>query len=91
MTEKEFRKLSRLELLEILTEQSRRIEELSQKLEETEKKLQSRKLQIEKAGSIAEASLQLNRVFEAAQAAADQYLENVRYINENKREENKEQ
>ena len=91
MTEKEFRKLSRLELLEILTEQSRRIEELSQKLEEAEKKLQSRKLQIEKAGSIAEASLQLNRVFEAAQAAADQYLENVRYINENKREENKEQ
>lgn len=90
MTEKEFRKLSRLELLEILTEQSRRIEELSQKLEETEKKLQSRKLQIEKAGSIAEASLQLNRVFEAAQAAADQYLENVRYINENRREENKE-
>ena len=90
MTEKEFRKLSRLELLEILTEQSRRIEELSQKLEEAEKKLQSRKLQIEKAGSIAEASLQLNRVFEAAQAAADQYLENVRYINENRREENKE-
>ena len=90
MTEKEFRKLSRLELLEILTEQSRRIEELSQKLEETEKKLQSRKLQIAKAGSIAEASLQLNRVFEAAQAAADQYLENVRYINENRREENKE-
>ena len=91
MTEKEFRKLSRLELLAILTEQSRRIEELSQKLEEAEKKLQSRKLQIEKAGSIAEASLQLNRLFEAAQAAADQYLENVRYINENKREENKEQ
>ena len=32
----------------------------------------------EQAGSIAEAALKLNQVFEAAQAAADQYLYNVR-------------
>lgn len=30
------------------------------------------------AGSIAEAALRINKVFEAAQQAADQYLENIR-------------
>ena len=40
-----------------------------------------------KAGSIAEASLRLNRVFEAVQDAADQYLASIRDINIMKREE----
>ena len=37
-----------------------------------------RKIELEDAGSIAEAALRLNGVFEAAQRAADQYLESVR-------------
>jgi hypothetical protein len=37
-----------------------------------------RRIEIEKAGSIAEAALKLNGIFEAAQRAADQYLMNVR-------------
>ena len=37
-----------------------------------------RTLRLEQVGSIAEAALSLNRVFEAAQAAADQYLESVK-------------
>lgn len=32
------------------------------------------------SGSIAEAALQINKVFEAAQAAADQYVENVKQV-----------
>ena len=36
----------------------------------------------QEAGSIAEASLKLNKVFEAAQQAADQYLENIRIRSE---------
>ena len=32
---------------------------------------------IENSGSIAEAALKLSGIFEAAQAAADQYLENI--------------
>ena len=37
----------------------------------------SREIKISQAGSIAEASMQLNGVFEAAQEAAKQYLENI--------------
>ena len=39
-----------------------------------------RRILLEKAGSIAEASLQLNGVFEAAQKAADQYVENIQSL-----------
>lgn len=40
----------------------------------------NRKIQIEKAGSLAEAVLRLNGIFETAQKAADQYLYNLRQI-----------
>ena len=36
---------------------------------------------MEDSGSIAEAALRLNGIFEAAQKAADQYLESVKVIN----------
>lgn len=78
MTDKELRKLKRVELLEILVEQSREIARLKKRLKETEKKLHDREIQIEESGSIAEAALRLNHIFEDAQKAADQYLENVR-------------
>ena len=63
MTDRELQKLKRVELLQLLVEQSR-------------------ELRLQEAGSIAEASMQLNGVFEAAQRAADQYLESIRYQSE---------
>jgi hypothetical protein len=39
--------------------------------------LAERKIVIEKSGSIAEAALKLNGIFEAAQRAADQYLYSI--------------
>ena len=77
MTDRELKKLRRVDLLEILVEQSREIERLRTELEEAQEKLESRALVMEKAGSIAEAALQINKIFEAADAAAKQYLENV--------------
>ena len=73
MTEKELRKLGRAELLELLLEQAREFEALEQRLNAAEAALQSQQLQLETCGSIAEASLKLNGVFEAAQKAAEQY------------------
>ena len=72
MTEKELRKLGRAELLELLLEQAREFEALEQRLNAAEAALQ-----LETCGSIAEASLKLNGVFEAAQKAAEQYQQNV--------------
>ena len=49
---------------------------------EFRKQLSDRTVKLENAGSIAEAALALNGVFEAAQAAADQYLAQVHAANE---------
>lgn len=77
MTEKELRKLNRAELLELLLELSRENEALQAQLKQTEAALSDRRLQIDEAGSIAEAALRLSGIFEAAQKAADQYLSSV--------------
>ncbi len=78
MTDKELKKLSRADLLELLLEESRENERLREKLRIASEKLKDRSIQIREAGSIAEAALRLNGVFEAAEAAAQQYVENVR-------------
>lgn len=82
MTDRELQKLKRVELLQLLVEQSRELDALRRELEETKKQLADRELHMREAGSIAEASMQLNGVFEAAQRAADQYLESIRYQSE---------
>ncbi len=77
MTDKELKRLSRAELLEMLLEQTRKVEALEAELEQKNKELENKRLIMEKAGSLAEAALELNGVFEAAQKAADQYLYNI--------------
>lgn len=78
MTNEELKKLSRKDLLELLVAQGREQEKLQAELEQAKKDLREQELHIEQAGSIAEAALQVNGVFEAAQAAAQQYLYNIK-------------
>ncbi len=78
MTDKELKKLSRKELLEMLVIQTRRTEALEKEIEDLKAKLKRKEIVVEKTGNLAEAALKLNYVFEAAQRAADQYLYNVR-------------
>lgn len=77
MTEKELKRLRRSELLELLLIQTRETERLQKKLEQAERELADRNLRIEKAGNIAQAALEINGVMEAAQAAAQQYLDSI--------------
>ena len=77
MTDKELQKLSRRDLLCMLIEQSKELQALREEYNEARTALQDRTIRLEKAGSIAEASLQLNGVFEAAQAACRQYTESI--------------
>lgn len=78
MTEKQLKKLKRIELLELLIDQATEMEALQKKLEEAEAALQDRTIMLEKAGSIAEAALQINKVFAAVDLAAQDYLDNAK-------------
>lgn len=82
MTEKELRRLSRRELLEMLITRTMENERLTEELQQAQKELSDRKLIQERAGSMAEAALQLNGVFEAADRAAREYLETIRRMAE---------
>lgn len=83
MTEKELKKLNRYQLLELIILQTEQISDLEKQLEETRQALDSQQIQLTQAGSIAEAAMQLSGIFEAAQTAADTYLENVKRQTEN--------
>lgn len=78
MDDKRLKKISKKELLEILLAQAKKIEELETELKEVKEELNSRRIEIKKSGSIAEAALKLNGIFELAQKTADEYVENVK-------------
>ena len=78
VTEKELRKLNRYQLLELLVAQTERADQLQAQLEETRRQLNEREIRLASLGSIAEASLQLSGVFQAAQDAADLYIHAAR-------------
>ena len=80
MGNKELQRMNRRELLELLVIQSKENDRLKTRLEEVERMLADRQLLIDHAGSIANASIQINQVFEAAQDAADQYLQNIQLL-----------
>lgn len=93
--EKNLKKMKRKDLLEILLMQNKKIDELQEELSNKKELLESKEIIISEVGSIAEASLKLNNIFEVAQQAADDYLESVKEMSKNnnpkeKQEYNKE-
>lgn len=87
MDTKELHNLSRKELLELLVEQGRILEETRKELKKARQEIESleaekaeRHMMLQEAGSIAEASLRLSGIFEAAQKAADLYLDEVKAL-----------
>lgn len=78
MTDKELRHLGRARLIDIVYEQQKRLETSEKTIQKLQAKLSKKELQVLEAGSIAEAALKVNGVFEAAQAAADQYLTSIK-------------
>lgn len=82
MTDKELRRLNRAELLEMLLVQMEKNEKLEGQLAEAEAALADRRIKINESGTLAEAALRLNKVFEDADRAAQMYLENIRSIAE---------
>lgn len=77
MTDKEFKRLNRAELIEIIYQLQLKQNELEKTNQQLREKIDNVNIRISQAGSIAEAALSINGIFEAAQKAADQYLEGV--------------
>lgn len=80
MMDKELKRLSRAELLEMLLAQVEENKKLKSCLDEMQAQLDNRQIMLNEAGSIAEAALRLNGVFQSAETAAAQYLENIRRL-----------
>ena len=86
MTDKDLKKLSRAQLLEMLLVQTREVERLREKLTKAETLLSDRYMKYVDAGNLAEAMVKVNGVMEAAQAAAQQYLDNITEMEQDVRE-----
>ena len=80
MSNKSLSKLTRSELLDLLYEQEKRVEELEKRNKQLQAEVEDRKIKLSKVGSIADASMALSNVFAEAQKAVDLYLENVQGI-----------
>ena len=78
MTEKELKKLNRYQLLELLVVQTARADELQKQLDQAQSQLDSKEIDMVAIGSIAEASVQVGGLFEAAQNTVEIYLQSAR-------------
>ena len=68
MTDKEFKRLSRSQLIDIIYQFQR--------------ELADKRLRLRNAGNIADAALEINNCFRSAQNAAEQYLNEIKAIRE---------
>ena len=80
MTDKEFKRLSRSQLIDIIYQLQLKQEELIADNKKLSKALADRRLRVSKAGNIAEATLEIHNVMQAAQDAASHYLEEIRIM-----------
>ena len=76
--ERSLKRMKKIELMELLLEQEKEIERLHAENDELKAKVDIQKVKMEQVGSIAEAALQLSGIFEAAQKAADLYVNSVK-------------
>ena len=82
MTDKEFKRLGRSQLIDIIYQLQLKQDELTAENERLTKALADKRLRISQAGNIAEASLEIHNVMQAAQDAAAHYLEEIRTMRE---------
>lgn len=77
MTDKEFKRLSRSQLIDIIYQLQLKQDELAADNENLSKALADKRLRVSKAGNIADAALEIHNVMQAAQDAAAHYVEEI--------------
>lgn len=82
MTDKEFKRLNRAQLIDIIYQLQLQIDKLNEEKQTLENELADKRLRLSATGNIAEAALEINDCFRSAQNAAEQYLNEIKAIRE---------
>ena len=82
MTDKEFKRLSRAQLIDIIYKLQLELDKVNEEKQALESELEDKRLRLQSAGNIAEAALEINDCFRSAQNAAEQYLNEIKAIRE---------
>lgn len=82
MTDKEFKRLSRAQLIDIIYQFQLRVDQLTEQNKALEQELADKRFRLNNAGNIADAALEMNNCFRSAQNAAEQYLNEIKAIRE---------
>jgi signal peptidase I len=77
MTDKQFRSLSKTELIDILLKQESIIEKIRKEKKALEDEITDRNIKMEQAGSLAEITAIISGLFDSAQETADLYLDSI--------------
>jgi regulator of protease activity HflC (stomatin/prohibitin superfamily) len=78
LTDKEFKQLSRAQLIDIIYQFQLQVDNLTERNRKLEEALADRRLRIHNAGNLAEAALEINDCFRSAQNAAEQFLDEIK-------------
>ena len=82
MTDKEFKRLNRAQLIDIIYQFQLQVDKLTEQNQKLERELVDKRLRLSNAGNIADAALEINDCFRSAQNAAEQYLNEIKVIRE---------
>ena len=82
MTDKEFKRLGRAQLIEIIYQLQLQVDKLTEQNQALENALADKRMRINSAGTLADAALEINNCFQNAQMAANQYLEEIKAMRE---------
>ena len=80
MTDKEFKLLSRAQLIDIIYQLQLQVDKLTEQKQKLDVALTDKHIRISSAGSIADAALEINGCFRSAQSAAEQYLDEIKKL-----------
>ena len=87
MTNKEFKRLSRPQLIDIIYQLQVKQDELTAENERLKEALADKRLRVRNAGNLAEAALEIHHVMQSAQDAAAHYLEEIQVMHREAEEE----
>lgn len=77
MINKELKKLSRRELVDIIYQLKKNEEQMQERIAELENELQDKRIRMSEAGSIADAAVSITELLKSAQLTADLYLNEI--------------